>query len=257
MKKELGLDEEVPTEYIEKILKGKTQTKTLVILDGYDEFTKGNKDLDKLIKSPVNNCFLLLTSRFGEYLSNRVRSQMHGEMVIKGFSEKNIEKCSSLYLGSPQKSSDFLRQAEQSQIYELLHVPIVLLMSCLVFTEKGSLPKTQTELFSIAREIIMDRTTLKKFGKPSSELEGLESWLDVLGEMSWEALQSNERQLLLDKVKSLKTLKLKRSLSPNQMNTLVVPHNMLSPPIPPDAIFFGEIGQVIDWCPFGVCGPPA
>ena len=99
-----------------------------------------------------------------------------------------------------------MRQAKQSQIYELLHVPIVLLMSCMVFTEKGSLPETQTKLFSIAREVIMDRTTLKTFGKKSNEVEDLESWLDVLNEMSWEALQSNN-QLMLDKVTSLKISK--------------------------------------------------
>ena len=132
---------------------------------------------------------------------------MDGEIEIKGFSKENIKKCSSKYLGSDEIADKFLKQAEKSQIRELLHVPIVLLMSCMVFNERGSLPETQTELFSIAREIIMDRTTLKTFEKTSSELEDLESWLDVLGEMSWEALQSNDRQLLLDKVRCLKTLK--------------------------------------------------
>ena len=70
----------------------------------------------------------------------------------------------------------------------------------MVFAEIGSLPRTQTELFRIARDLIMDRTTLKTFGKKSAELEDLESWLDILGQMSWEALQRDEKQLLLDKV---------------------------------------------------------
>ena len=203
MKAQLGLDEDVTTRDIEKILKGKNERKTLIILDGYDEYTGGNKDIDKLIRSPAK-CFLILTSRFGEYLSKPIRKLMDGEIEIKGFSEENIEKCSSLYLGSERSSRYFLGQAKQSQIYELLRIPIVLLMSCLVFTEKDSLPKTQTELFSIAREIIIDRTTLKTFGKKSSELKDLESWLDVLEEMSWETLQDNERPLLLDKVKRFK-----------------------------------------------------
>ena len=135
MKKELGLDEEVPTEYIDKILKGKTKSKTLMILDGYDEYTGGNKAIDKLVKSTTNKCFLLLTSRIGEYLYKDVRRRMDGEIEIKGFSEENIEKCSLLYLGSKRSRRRFLRQAKQSPIYELLHIPIVLLMSCLVFTE--------------------------------------------------------------------------------------------------------------------------
>ena len=195
-------DEDVPTSYIEKILKAKTKHKTLIILDGYDEYSGGNKDIDKLITTPAKKCFLLLTSRFGDYLKKKVRSQMDGEIEIKGFSEENIVKCSCKYLGSTRSSRLCMRQAKQSQIYELLHVPIVLLMSCMVFTEKGSLPETQTKLFSIAREVIMDRTTLKTFGEKSNEVEDLESWLDVLDEMSWEALQSNN-QLMLDKVTHL------------------------------------------------------
>ena len=206
MKNQLGLDK-VPTGYIGKILKGETKHKTLIILDGYDEYTRGtNDDIDNLIESPANNCFLLLTSRFGDYLKKTIRRQMDGEIEIKGFSEENIKECSCRYLGSRRSTRLFMRQAKQSQIDELLHIPIVLLMSCMVFTEKGSLPETQRELFSIAREVIMDRTTLKTFGKKSNEVEDLESWLDVLNEMSWEALQSNN-QLMLDKVTSLKISK--------------------------------------------------
>ena len=195
----------VHTRDIEKILKGKN--KILMILDGYDEYTRGtNENIDNLIESTTNEYFLLLTSRFGDYLKKKVRRQMFGEIEIKGFSKENIKKCSSKYLGGDQIAQVFLKQVKNSHIRKLLHVPIVLLMSCMVFIERGSLPKTQTELFSIAREVIIDRTTLKTFGKKSSELEDLESWLDVLDEMSWEALQSNN-QLMLDKVTSLKISK--------------------------------------------------
>ena len=201
IKAQLGLEDEVPTKFIKAVLDGKNQQKTMLILDGYDEYTRGtNEHLDKFIESPTNKCFLLLTSRTGEYVSKAVRNQMDGEVVIEGFSKENIKKCSSLYLGSEDLSRDLLEQAKQSQICELLHVPIVLLMSCLVFTEKGSLPTTQTDLFGIVEELIMDRSTQKTMGKRSSELENLDSWLRVLSEMSWRALQSDVRQLMLDKV---------------------------------------------------------
>ena len=196
----------VHTRDIEKILEGKIKN-ILMILDGYDEYTRGtNEDIDNLIESTTNKYFLLLTSRFGDYLKKKVRRQMDGEIEINGFSEENIRKCSSRYLGSEEVADIFLEQVKNSHIRKLLHVPIVLLMSCMVFTEKGSLPETQTELFGTARQIIIDRTTLKTFEKKSSELEDLESWLDVLNKMSWEALQSNS-QLMLDKVTSLKISK--------------------------------------------------
>ena len=203
MKAQLGLDN-VPTGLIKDILAGKYKDRTLIILDGYDEYTRGTyADIDRLIESPANKSFLIITSRVGEYLKKDVRDQMDGELIIEGFSKENIKKCSSLYLESEETSREFLKQAKRSKIKSLLHVPIVLLMSCMVFAARGSLPKTQTELFGTAREVIMNRTTLKTFGKKSTELKDLASWLDILGEMSWKALQGDDKQLLLDKVSEI------------------------------------------------------
>ena len=95
------LQNEVPTQKVQEILEGKHKDRTLIILDGYDEYSRGtNEDIDRLIESPVNKCFLILTSRFGEYLKKDVRDRMDGELIIEGFSDKNIAKCSELYLGS-------------------------------------------------------------------------------------------------------------------------------------------------------------
>ena len=50
--------------HIEAILKGKTNHRVLLIMDGYDEYKPGaNKDIDKAIESSIGNCFLILTSR--------------------------------------------------------------------------------------------------------------------------------------------------------------------------------------------------
>ena len=114
IKKQLDLDTDVPSDYIDSIIRGQNNIKTLIILDGYDEYTKGtNHDIDRLIASTSRNCFLLVTSRFGEYLKKNARKQMDGEVVIKGFSAANIAKCSELYLGSKEMSDDFLKEAKQ------------------------------------------------------------------------------------------------------------------------------------------------
>ena len=60
IKAQLGLEDEVPTKFIKAVLDGKNQQKTMLILDGYDEYTRGtNEHLDKFIESPTNKCFLL------------------------------------------------------------------------------------------------------------------------------------------------------------------------------------------------------
>ena len=142
IKTQLGIEEEVATQLLRDIVEGKTKLSTLLILDGYDEYTPGTcTDIDKLLDSPVSKHFLLLTSRPGEYIKPSTRDKMDGQVIIEGFSEENIKKCSLKYLVNQELTDKFLTEAKESQIYELLHIPIILLMSCMVFVEKEFLPR--------------------------------------------------------------------------------------------------------------------
>ena len=197
----------VKTEHIDSILEGETNHKVLLLLDGYDEYRRGtNKDIDEAIESKIGNCFLILTSRPGNdsgekiFVSKRVRNRMDGELVIEGFSPENIEKCSIQYLLSEDKSQLFLAQAEETELSHLLHVPIILLMGCTVFISNMSLPHSKTKLYGDIFDLIMDRTTLKTFGCKSSDIPNIDQWLSILGKLSWEALQKDTGQLLLNKV---------------------------------------------------------
>ena len=193
------LDED-DKEHLRAILKGKTNHKVMVLMDGYDEYSPGtNKDIDKAISSTMGKCIIILTSRPG-YLKKHIRDKMDGEILIQGFSYWSIRKCSTLYLGSGQMTKAMLEQAKTTGIYEILHIPIILLIVCWVFLEKKSLPKTQTEIFSTVYELIMDRSTLKTMGCKSSEISNLDDLLYTLGKFSLRALQSDVRQLLLNKV---------------------------------------------------------
>ena len=197
----------VNTKYIESILEGETNHKVLLLLDGYDEYKRGaNKDIDEEIESKIGNCFLILTSRPGNdsgdrmFVSKKVRDRMDGEIVIEGFSPENIEKCSIQYLLSEENCQIFLAQAEETELSSLLHVPIILLMSCTVFISNMSLPHSKTKLYGDIFDLIMDRTTLKTYGCKSSDIPHIAQLLSILGKLSWEALQKDTGQLLLNKV---------------------------------------------------------
>ena len=171
------------------------------MLDGYDEYEPGtNKDIDEAIEFTIGNCFLILTSRQGSYLSKRIRDTMDGEILIEGFSEEVILECSTKYLGSKEKSEEMLKQAEQAGIHSLLHIPIILIVTVVVFVEEKSLPKTKTDIYKTIFRLVMDRTTLKTFGCKSEHIIKLAELLDTLGELSWAALQNDVQQLLLKRV---------------------------------------------------------
>ncbi len=257
-------DHNISTKYIDDILMGKTNQRVLLLIDGYDEYTREtNKDVDRFIERRIGNCFVILTSR-PEFVKKPIKSQMDAEAVVKGLSIENIWKYSLQILQDEEKVQKLLKQfveepdsddeieqpmmsrdlmpsigalskqftdsfsddddfvppeflsqghvmvrvkddsvdSEEKENLGLLHIPIVLLMFCLAFQERGTLPKGKTELYLTIRELIMDRTTPGTFGQTSAEIPNLSSLLHTLGMASWNALQKDVGQLLINTVSS-------------------------------------------------------
>ena len=195
--------------FIESILNGKDNRKVLLILDGYDEYKPGvNRDIDNAIENSIGNCFLILTSRpelpseQEQYVRKNIRDKMDAEVMIEGFSKENIRLCSSLYLRSQEKSQKMIEQAQETNIDDLLKIPIVLLMICILYAEKGFLPKSKTETYDQIIDLLIDRTILKspQPGMHANIKESMDELLIALGELCWKALLNDVKQLLLDKV---------------------------------------------------------
>ena len=198
-------NEDIPL--LQNLLKGKTKHKVLLLLDGYDEYTPGtNTELDRAIERTLGKCFIILTTHPHDDtdFNRRIRDKMDGEVVIEGFSEENIKKCCSQYLGSKTESEILLEDAKKkAHIYELLKVPSMLLMTTVLYkeNEEKSLPKRRTELYENLYEFLTDRSTLKpnNFGCYSAEIPNIQTMLQTLGKFAWEALQ-RDIDLLIEKV---------------------------------------------------------
>ena len=192
---------DVSLDHIESILKGRVNYKVLLLVDGYDEYTRGtNRYIDAILESRTGSYFLILTSRPGDHVPDTVRDSMDGIVMVTGFSLEKISRCSAKFLDSEEKSQQMILEARQSGIKDFLYIPIILLMTCVVYAEKRSLPKTKTGIVGIIYELMMDRTTLKTFGCKSRDVPNLDKLLYLLGEVAWKALQKDSRQLFLNKV---------------------------------------------------------
>ena len=117
---------------------------------------------------------------------------MDGEIIIEGFSNENIQKCCSQYLGSDTEAERLIEEAEKNaRVYELLKTPIMLLITSVLYNEddKKSLPERRTELYENLYQFMMDRSTLKphNFGCYSSEVPNLQDMLQTLGKFAWKA----------------------------------------------------------------------
>ena len=202
--------EKEDTELVKSILIGQTNHKVLLLLDGYDEYTPGtNTDIDRAIEKTVGKRLLLLTSRPKEEkdFTVKIRNKMDAELEIRGFNNANIWECCSKYLESEQEADKFLEEAKtKAGLYELFKVPIILLMTSVLYNEddKKSLPERKTQLYEDIYEFVMDRSALKpnNYGCYSSEIPNINSMLITLGRFAWEALQSDVKQLLINKVRS-------------------------------------------------------
>ena len=75
----------IAAEKVKSILEGTVRSKVLVMFDGYDEYKKGtNTDIDAAISDTIGDCFILVTSRPGDYMDKDDRNQMDGEIQILG-----------------------------------------------------------------------------------------------------------------------------------------------------------------------------
>ena len=201
-------------ELIDIILRGKTGHKVLLMLDGYDEYRPGtNAQVDRAIQYSIGNCFLIVTSRpelpfcDGHYLPKEIRDSVDFELTIEGFSHDSIRKCCTQYLASPERESPerseiLLQQATRVGIDNLLKVPVILLMVCVLFSEGEALPKAKTKIVSKIFELTINRTTLKSLS-PEEYAEFKKSFnelMHALGELSWKALRQNVPRLAVNKV---------------------------------------------------------
>ena len=170
-------------------------------MDGYDEYKKGtNDDVDAAIEDTIGDCFLILTSRDGDYIGKETLDEMDGEIEITGLSDENVLRCAAKYLESEKLAKDLIQKAKEIEIYDLLHIPIVLLMVSVLYFTKKELPESLTQIIENIVFMCMDRSTMKHFGKKASEIIGLDHLLFQLGALSLAALQDDTRQLLLSKV---------------------------------------------------------
>ena len=68
------------------------------------------------------------------------------EIQITGLSGQSIEEYADNYLDSREKSQALVAKAKETGIYELLRIPIILLMLCVLYLETESLPRTKTDI---------------------------------------------------------------------------------------------------------------
>ena len=183
----------------------------LILLDGYDEYNKStNSDIDAIVSGKRGNSFIIITCRPEEYMDKQDRNKLDAEIQIRGLSDQRVHECAERYLNSKEKSQTLIDKANHAEIYELLKIPIVLLMMCVLYLQTEALPKTRTDIVWEIIQLYKERAAEKGH-------EIVDEMLYVLGELSWLALQKDTHQLFIMKVSLNIKYRLMKPTSPGQI----------------------------------------
>ena len=128
-------------------------------------------------------------------MNKRDKNKLDGKIQLRGLSQENILLYIRRHLEDKEKAESLMKAAERSQTNELLRIPIIALMLCILYKETKQLPRTQTE---IIKEII--QIYIKRAKEKGVELPDEDEMLFVLGKLSWNALRRDTHQLLIKKV---------------------------------------------------------
>ncbi len=190
----------VKEEEIMGILEGKYNTKPLILIDGYDEYHEGtNAEIDSALeKRGLWNCWIVLASRpFKEV--DLLKPFFDAEAVITGFNEENVQNYASKFFENKKKGATLLRLAKTNTIVEMLQIPLILQMTCVIYESTQSVPESKTEA---ARSIVdlSIQYAVQRQSRSKVKPKLVKKLLVKLGKLAWKSLQSNQQQLLLNKV---------------------------------------------------------
>ena len=191
-----GLEEaNVTTKEIRYMLDNEDK-KPLLIFDGYDEYREEtNSAIDEKITRRKGNPFVLVTSR-PDHVNKKFKHKME-EIQLQGLDDTGVRECTKKYLDTEEKSDKFHGKAKDQGISELLKVPILLLMLCVLFVEKETtLPSSKAGIIQELINIYIMRAEERgeEFGENKEEMQ------KKLGELSYKASQRKTKQMYIDKV---------------------------------------------------------
>ena len=191
----------VTEQEIADLLDGRYRSNILVLMDGFDEYHKGtNHQIDSvLVRSSLWDSWVILTSRPFDQV-DLIKPYFDAEATIIGFSEESIKIYASTFLESEEMGQRFLEIGKRNQILDILCVPLILQMMCVLFQSGQDLPQSKTQ----ATRAIVDwsvKYSAYRQSHPTIETTEVKEMLYKLGKLAWESLQSDVQQLLLNKVR--------------------------------------------------------
>ena len=185
---------------ISDLLDGKFQGKMLVLIDGFDEYHMGtNRYIDSVLQQcSLWNSWIILTSRPFDK-ANALRLYFDAEATIIGFNDASIKEYASKFFQNDEDGRALLEKAAENQILDILRIPLILQMMCVLFKSGDDVPQTKTEAVRAMVNWFIKYSEYRQ--SPIKPEQDNQSMLYNLGKLAWASLHIPDmQQILFDKV---------------------------------------------------------
>ena len=167
------------------------QEKVLLILDGFDEYVYLSRNESPVLqiwkKSQLLDCCVVITSR--EMGAETLISFSDALFKIDGFNDEHQEEIARRFLKDDEDVEEFLKYLEKHDLRKLAHIPLLLVMLCLMWTKttREELPKERAGVFARFIQTLFDHMS-KKQSAESVSAKDYSDELYALGRLAFEAL---------------------------------------------------------------------
>ena len=179
------------------------QDKVLLVLDGYDEYKAGKQSpVDKIWRgSLLRGCCVLITTR--RVKEEELSKLSHVQLELNGFDSEEQVKAFASKLLSDQDVWELVEYLSKHDIWDMAKIPLLLLMLCLVWKDKGGdeLPTSRADLFNRFMQTLLHHLVAKDSAEAHQSIDKYAEELSKLGELAFYALLEDLLYFNLNKVR--------------------------------------------------------
>ena len=181
------------------------QEKVLLILDGFDEYSaEKSSPIHHIWRgSLLRDCMTIVTTRPSK--EDELRTPSHVQFEISGFTNDQIKQFAAKFFSHRKDITDeFNKFLTERKLWDMAKIPLLLLMLCLTWNERGPSHQEQSQsradLYERFFQTLLDHVAAKTSGHSFTSLNEYKDDLTKLGKVAFDALIMDRLYFELSKV---------------------------------------------------------
>ena len=169
------------------------QEKVLLILDGFDEYSaEKSSPIHHIWRgSLLRECMTIVTTRPSK--EDELRKPSHVQFEISGFTNEQIKQFAEEFFSHRKDITDeFIEFLTERKLWDMAKIPLLLLMLCLTWNERGPSHQEQSQsradLYERFFQTLLDHVAAKTSGHSFTSLDEYKDDLTKLGKVAFDAL---------------------------------------------------------------------